>query len=146
MVKKHKFRKHVIAAALGALALGAMAPASAEVNMFDGEWHFSITPYAWLPNVNGSTSFEGPIGVARNMSADIDSNTLLSHLKFAAMISGEVRKGEWSAFTDYIYLSLDGQRSTVKEINGPFGRLFDCDRPRQFDLGQGRCLDPGRRL
>jgi hypothetical protein len=123
MVKTHNSRKRFISAALGALALGAMAPASAEVNMFDGEWHFSVTPYAWLPNVNGSTSFAGPIGVARNVSADIDSNTVLSHLEFAAMISGEVRKGEWSVFTDYIYLSLGGQKSTVKEINGPFGRL-----------------------
>jgi len=128
MVNMSNSRKRLIAAALGALALGAMAPASAEVNMFDGEWHFSVTPYAWLPNVNGSTSFDGPIGGARNMSADIDSNTLLSDLKFAAMISGEVRKGEWSVFTDYIYLSLDGQKSTVKEINGPFGRLWRAEQ------------------
>ena len=60
MVKTHNSRKRFIAAALGALALGAMAPASAEVNMFDGELHFSVTPYAWLPNVNGSTSFRWP--------------------------------------------------------------------------------------
>ncbi len=108
---------------LGTIALAMTLPATAEVDMFDGAWHFSVTPYAWLPNANGSTAFEGPLGNARGVSANLDSNTVLSHLEFAAMIEGEVRKGEWSLFSDYIHLSLGHQQSALKDITGPLGQL-----------------------
>ncbi len=34
---------------------------------------------------------------------------------------GEVRKGEWSVFTDYIYLDFGNQNTTVKGVTGPLG-------------------------
>lgn len=27
---------------------------AAAVDPYDGNWHFSLTPYVWLPNINGS--------------------------------------------------------------------------------------------
>jgi hypothetical protein len=122
MAKLHLRRKNVGIAAIGLLGIGCVAPARAEANMFDGEWHFSVTPYAWIANVNGTASFDGPAGNVRSISTEVDFNTLLEHLKIGAMISGEARKGEWSVFTDYMYMDLGGQNSTVKDVVGPGGR------------------------
>ena len=33
------------------------------------------------------------------------------------MISGEVRKDRWLAFTDFIYLDFSGEDSAVKSVN-----------------------------
>ncbi len=58
-----------------------------------------------------------------NMIADIDSSTVLSHLKFAAMISGEVRKGmsgRWPAAGAMLvpFDTLDDKEADVR-VSGP---------------------------
>jgi len=109
------------AAGLGAVALALALPAAAAENMFDGQWRFSITPYLWLPSINGSASFASPNGSGHSLSADVNPDSYLDSLKMALMITGEVRKGEWSAFTDYIYLDFGNQNSRVKGVTGPLG-------------------------
>ena len=47
--------------ALGALGLLAVTPGSAAENqprmdIFDGQWHFSVTPYVWLPTIYNTTN------------------------------------------------------------------------------------------
>ena len=124
---QNDFRLITIAAAiLGALSLGTATPAlSDEVNMFDGQWHAAVTPYAWVPVVSGSTTFKGPIGSARSMDMSVDASNYLKDLEFAAEISGEARKGDWSVFTDYMYLSFKDKNSNVKTITGPMGDVSD---------------------
>jgi hypothetical protein len=99
------------------LTLGSLtASASATVDPFDGAWHFSLTPYLWTPNINGS--IEARIPALRtaagdalrdvNLSAEVGPNDYLENLKFAGMVTGEARKGEWSVLTDLIYMDLAG--------------------------------------
>ncbi len=112
--------KYAVAFAAVTACLPAM-PAVAAEDPFDGNWRFSVTPYLWLPSISGSTTFVAPNGGGTSLSTDVNADSYLSSLKAAFMITGEVRKGEWSAFTDYIYLSFDNQKSAVRGVTGPLG-------------------------
>ena len=115
---------------LAAGPLAATAPALAAVDPYDGAWHFSLTPYLWLPNVNGSVDARIPAlrtaagDVLRdvNLSAEVGPNDYLENLKFAGMVTGEARKGEWSVITDLIYIDFGNENSKVRNITGPDGR------------------------
>ncbi|MEF8701595.1 MAG: hypothetical protein V5B32_09540 [Candidatus Accumulibacter sp. UW26] len=119
-------RKH-IAGGVVALGLALLAPVSsaaedASANRFDGDWHFRVTPYLWMPTIYASTSFIGPRGI---VSVDAAMHTApddyLSQLSFAFMIAGEARKGDWSLFTDYLYLKFRAQDSSIRRIETPRG-------------------------
>jgi hypothetical protein len=126
-------RRRVLAA-LAALSLSAspaIAPAAERVDPHDGGWHFTLTPYLWLPNVNGSIDgrvLGSDLGDF-STSTTIGPNDYLKNLKFGAMVTGEVRKGDWSVFTDVIYIDFGDQRSRVRNITGLRGRsLGSIDR------------------
>ncbi len=115
-------------AALAALSLSvspAIAPAAGKVDPYDGDWHFTLTPYLWLPNINGKIDghvLGSDLGKLRTGSTTIGPNDYLQNLEFGAMVTGEVRKGHWSVFTDVIYIDFGAQRSRVRNITGPEGR------------------------
>jgi len=80
-------------------------------------WTFSLTPYLWLPNINGSLKYAIPPGGGARPEVDTGPNNYLENLSFALMLAGEARKGKWSAFTDLIYLDFDSEKSAVKAVN-----------------------------
>jgi hypothetical protein len=107
----------LLAAALLAVSLGT-AQASAAEDPYDGNWRFSFTPYLWLPSLDGTLRFDLPNG-SPNVSAS--AGDILEKLNFAFMAAGDVRKGDWSVFTDFIYLNLSDENATVRSITGPGG-------------------------
>ena len=76
---------------------------------YDGRWHFSLTPYLWTPNINGSVDARIPTRSAGggaelrpvNLSTKIEPNDYLENLQFGAMLIGEARKGDWTVITDF---------------------------------------------
>ena len=108
-----------IVAATGAAALVATAPAHAQTHTQApaDHWTFSITPYLWLPNVNGTLNYSAPPGVQASPQVEVGPNDYLSDLKAAALIAGEAEKGPWAIFTDVMYLKFDSQDSQVKGID-----------------------------
>ena len=80
------------------------------------EWKFSITPYLWLPNVNGTLKYSVPPG-AGSPEVETGPNDYLQNLQAVIMISGEVRKDRWSVFTDLIYLEFADEESSVKTVD-----------------------------
>ena len=80
-------------------------------------WTFSLTPYLWLPNVNGTLKYAVPPGGGARPEVDTGPNDYLENLSFVLMLAGEARKGRWSVFTDLIYLDFDNEESTVKTVN-----------------------------
>ena len=108
-----------IVAATGAAALVATAPAHAQTHTQApaDHWTFSITPYLWLPNVNGTLNYSAPPGVQASPQVEVGPNDYLSDLKAAALIAGEAGKGPWAIFTDVMYLKFDSQDSQVQGIN-----------------------------
>ena len=96
-----------------ALALGVLL---GEAHAQEG-WTFSLTPYLWLPNVNGTLKYAVPPDRAARPEVDTGPNSYLENLSFALMLAGEARRGRWSVFTDLIYLDFDGEKSAVKAVN-----------------------------
>jgi hypothetical protein len=119
--------------ALAALALWSLAgapPASAAADPYDGAWHFSLTPYLWVPNINGNIDIGLPglrsaaaaaIGDVK-LSTELGPNDYLENLKFGVMLTGEARKGDWSVFTDIIYIDFGNDNSRVRGITARDGR------------------------
>ena len=80
------------------------------------QWHFAITPYLWLPNVDGTLAFDIPPGLNVSPNVEVGASDLLENLDFAVMLAAEVRKKRWSVFTDLIYLDFSSEESTVKSV------------------------------
>ncbi|MBU3587909.1 hypothetical protein ICN30_08690 [Polynucleobacter sp. 31A-FELB] len=66
------------------------------------EWRFSVSPYAWLPQVNTTVSAGGP----GSKNADISMNSLVNNLKSGVMIAGEAHYGKWGVMADFASATL----------------------------------------
>ena len=90
---------------------------------YDGNVHLTLTPYLWLPAIDGAVRFRAPPGATGRPTFDfsISPMDLLSHLDIGFMGAGEVRQGNWSVFTDLMYLKLSGADAAVRSITGPGG-------------------------
>jgi hypothetical protein len=94
------------------------APARAAEDPYDGNWRFTLTPYLWLPSLDGTLRFDLPSG-SPNVNAS--AGDILEKLDFAFMATGDIRKGNWSVFTDFIYLNLSDDNAEVRSVTGPGG-------------------------
>ena len=92
------------------------APAHAQAVAPANQWTFSITPYLWLPNINGTLKYSVPPGTG-SPEVEAGPNDYLENLQAVIMISGEARKDRWSVFTDLIYLGFSDEDSSVKSVN-----------------------------
>lgn len=106
-----------IGLALATAALAFPGAALSAQDNFDEGWRFAVTPYLWLPYVDGTVNYD--VGRGGSLNAEVDPGSYLQSLDFAGMIIGEARKGEWSVFTDYIFLHLTSDRSPVRYATDP---------------------------
>lgn len=98
-------------AAIVLLAVGAAAHAQE-----DG-WQYSLTPYLWLPNVNGTLRFSLPPGLTGRTDVETGPNDYLENLSGVLMLAGEARKDSWAVFSDLIYLKFNSEESTVRDVD-----------------------------
>jgi hypothetical protein len=123
-----KASQSMIAFCIVAVGIGSTARAQAASDSYDGAWRFALTPYVWLPNVNGSLRFDVSGGSGESK---IDGNPFLQNLKFAFMITGEARKGPWSVFSDLVYFDFNGTQSALRSVSGSGGVI---SIPRELNL------------
>src|SRR5262249_39063111 len=97
------------ASALIPLQAAAQAPAD--------RWSFALTPYVWLPSVDGNLRYGPPPLGGGTPNVTLDASSVLGALDFALMLSGEAREGRWSIATDVIYLDLSNDRGGVKSVD-----------------------------
>jgi hypothetical protein len=100
--------KRILLAALFAL----LSPAA-----YAEDWAFTLTPYVWLPSINGKLKYEIPPGAGGAPEVDTGPNNYLENLSAVLMVAGDARKGDWSIFTDFIYLKFDKEKSNVSAID-----------------------------
>jgi len=132
----------LLSALTAAATIGVSTPAAAaEVNMWDGNWHYDFAIYGWFPGVKGTFNFDLPPGVIipppglnASHSATVTPNDYLSSLQFVAMIAGEARKGNGAIFGDLIYMDMASLKSQVKHVTGPNG---DVTLPVNADVNVG---------
>ena len=109
-------RNAVIAATLALLL--SLAPLHAIAQVGGDQWRFALTPYLWLPNIDGTLKFSIPPGAGGSPSVDVGPNSYLENLDFALMLAGEARRGDWAIISDVIYLDFSGESSAVKSVGG----------------------------
>jgi hypothetical protein len=69
-------------------------------------WTFTLTPYVWMPSLNGSTTVRG-----RTLDVDVTFIDILDHTEipkdlFGVMTYFEARNGRYSFFGDVVYLKV----------------------------------------
>ena len=101
-----------------ALALSAGAQPAAGSD----SWCFAVTPYLWLPNVNGDLKYDLPEGDGA-LDVEIGPNDYLSNLQLTLMVSGEARKGRFSLVSDVVYLDFSGEESNVSSVDFGDGEI-----------------------
>jgi len=104
------------ATAAAALALLGAAP-GAHAQAGEEHWTFAVTPYVWLPNINGTFRYSVPPGATGSPDVSTGPNNYLQNLQHVLMLAGEARKEMWSIHADVIYLDFADQASSVKSVN-----------------------------
>ena len=92
-------------------------PTRAWAQADDDQWRFSVTPYLWLPSLDGTLRYGPPPRGGGSPNISVNTDNLLDDLDFAFMFTADARRGPWSIFTDYMYLSLSSDHSTVKSVD-----------------------------
>jgi hypothetical protein len=80
-------------------------------------WTFAVTPYLWLPNVNGTLKYSPPPSGTGAPEVAVGPNDYLQNLSAVLMLAGEARKGNWSIVSDLIYLDFGSEESNVRAVN-----------------------------
>jgi hypothetical protein len=101
----------------GLAALGLLSSPGAQAQLAEDHWTFAITPYLWLPNINGTLKYSVPPGAAGSPEVGAGPNNYLQNLQAVLMLAGEARKDRWAVLADTIYLDFANQASTVKAVN-----------------------------
>lgn len=99
------------------LSLGLLSVASAQGS--DDDWEYSLTPYLWFPTIDGTLKYNLPPG-SGSPSVSVGPTDWLDLLNWAALVSGNARKGRLSVFSDLVYLSMtsknDGRVLSVDDV------------------------------
>ena len=82
-----------------------------------------VTPYLWLPTIKGELNLNIPDGMGNTFGVTVTPSQYTPKLASALMFNGGIRKGNWGAATDLIYLNLTGVSEGVTSITGPGGML-----------------------
>jgi hypothetical protein len=109
-----------LAVVFSAALVAPLGAAAADVDMYDGQWHYQATIYVWLPTM--WSTFRLP-GSGNLVTIETKPHDYLSDLKFGFMGAGEARKGEWSILTDIVYADIGSQNGQVRHITGPGGDI-----------------------
>ncbi|MCP5452024.1 MAG: hypothetical protein H6972_16025 [Gammaproteobacteria bacterium] len=120
MLRKKLLKAGSWALVTGILASGGAASA-AGVDMYDGQWHYSLTPYAWFPNIYQTIQLGTPLGGGKTVDIEVKPDSYLSNLDFALMGTFEARKGDWALAMDLVYNDFSGQKGKIKNVRGPEG-------------------------
>lgn len=101
---------------IGLLAFGeSHAQADANAN----EWQYTLTPYLWLPTIDGSLNYSLPPGGGGSPNVSVGPTDWLDLLNFALLIGGSARNDDFVIFSDFIYLSMSTTDSRVASVDDP---------------------------
>lgn len=80
----------------------------------DGEWNWSLTPYAWLIGLEGDIEAKGV-----PTSIDKSFTDAVSKLTVAGMLHVDGNNGNWGTIGDLVYLNLDDSSDTeIGKVKG----------------------------
>lgn len=103
---------------IGLLAFGE-SHAQADANANANEWQYTLTPYLWLPTIDGSLNYSLPPGGGGSPNVSVGPTDWLDLLNFALLIGGSARNDDFVIFSDFIYLSMSTTDSRVASVDDP---------------------------
>jgi len=119
------------------LVLLASVANPAAVQAADNDWQFSLTPYLWLPTIDGRLKYDLPPG-SGDPTIGVGPTDWFELLNFAALVNGSARKGRFSITSDFVYLSMsrieDGRVISVEDPGTPSAGF-------RIPVGAGLTLD-----
>ena len=86
------------------IIFGGGASATAQEN--SDTWKYRLTPYVWLPTISGKLKYDLPPGGGGSPIISVGPTDWLDLLNFGVLVSGSARKGRFSVYTDFVYLSM----------------------------------------
>ncbi|KQW83854.1 hypothetical protein [Brevundimonas sp. Root1279] len=114
--------------------VAASAPIAAA--QYDDPWRFSITPYLFLPAIEGQLRFNPPPTNDGAPRVAIDAQDILEALNFAFMVTADAHYGRFGVMTDLMYVDLSAQNARVDQILRPGGIIdvpVDVDTSVDFN-------------
>jgi len=82
----------------------------------DDRWHFTITPFVWLPYLSATDKLESPPDFPSG-ELETGPGNYLQYLDFVGMLDLQVQKGRWSLLADVVYVDFSGnQRASFPGI------------------------------
>ena len=93
-------------------------PVSAVAQVDADEWQFELTPYIWLPTIDGTLTYGPPPGGGGGPSVSVGPTDWLDLINAGLLINGNARKDRFSLFTDLVYLSLQSKNDRVLSVFG----------------------------
>ena len=90
--------------------------------------HLRLTPYIWVPTINGSFQFHHPslpLGstAISSVGLQVGPNSYLSKLNSAIELTAEVNDAHSTAFGDVIYVNATNTGASVYNLSGPLGHI-----------------------
>ena len=78
----------------------------AQAQSGNDNWEYRLTPYLWLPTIDGTLKYNLPPGSGGSPNVSVGPTDWLDLLNFGALVGGTARKGRFSVFADFVYLSM----------------------------------------
>ncbi len=88
--------------------------------MWDGQWHFDVSPFLWVPWLYGTVQLP-PVAGGATTTIETEPSDYLKYAKFGISLDGTARKGDWAIWTDVIYGNSGSKPSYLKQIGLPGG-------------------------
>lgn len=110
-------RYPLVLALLGSwlVAIGAAHAESSSGGSKSKKWEITLTPYVWATGLKGRTATLPPLPAT---TIDVTFGDVLKNLEGSFMMTGEVRRGRYAVFFDFVYAKLAAEGPT------PLGILF----------------------
>ncbi len=116
-------------------AVGEPASFAAVEPIAPDQWRFSVAPYLWLTGISGTINSPPPPATNGQIVFDVEAESILESLNFAAMGTAELRYGRFAINTDFIYVDLEND-ATVRHVITPGGVEIPVDIGSTFGLTQ----------
>jgi hypothetical protein len=83
-----------------------------------GAWQFAVTPYIWLPTIDGELVYAVPPEDNVGPDVPVGPTDWLELLNAAFLINASATSGRFTAFTDLVYLGMSSEKSRQR-MPGP---------------------------
>ena len=88
------------------IGICALAVSAARGEDSSNAWQFQLTPYLWLPTIDGALNYVPAPGTGGSPDFEVGPTDWLNVLNFGLLLNGNARKGRFSISADVVYLSM----------------------------------------